>query len=123
MSVVENLERLNKPRHRKSNIFFVLSSIFMILTIICFCFEQYFSKNIVYKEMDKYYYGKLQYESKYPLISKAEYEELEDKYKYVDSIDNIIFYSGFAVGGITIVFLILGIIFKIKEKGGIEIVN
>ena len=32
-------------------------------------------------------------------------------------------YASIIIGGLSIVFLITGIVFKIKEKGGIEIVN
>lgn len=153
MGMVEDLERLNKlkdngviteaefesekqrllsynsqtkARKNKSKIFFIITGICVLLTIVSVClfFNWYNIEQDAYWGENGYYgynFARLQYDDY--TINRAEFKEIEKEYNSIEKTRDFFGGSMFVVGGIAIISLITGIILKIKEKGGIKIVD
>jgi len=116
----------HKKTKNKSKILFILTGASLLITIIFVCLFCYW--NAV--EDDAYwgengYYGynlaRLNYEDNF--ISRSEFKEVEREYKNIEKTANFFEYGIFVTGGITAILLITSIVLKIKEKGGIQIVD
>lgn len=108
-----------KIKQSKFKIFFILTIIFAVLTIISVCLYNHFSDvadDAYWGEngYDGYYLAKLNYKSN--LISRDEYKEIEKEYETIENAFAFFEYSSYVVGAATVIFLITGIILKIKEK-------
>lgn len=111
---------------KKVKLFFLLTIIFLIITVVFWGLEVYWS-NVLY-DVDfgengnyGYFLATLDYED--GLISRTEYKEIEKEYLKTENIYHFFKYGKFVVLGFSVIFLATGSILKIKEKGGIEIVN
>ncbi len=114
--------------HSKNNfkILFILGSVFLIITIIFMCLHFYWRNVVGDADLGKNgYYGYWLAQSQYEdnIISRLEFKEIEKEFNNIKAICSFFKYASFSFGGITIIILITGIVLKIKEKGGIEIVN
>lgn len=98
---------------KKSNIFFIITAIFIIITIGCF-----FYKNSSYQEYDNYM-GEHMAEDialKNGRITQSEYSAIQSRKDHLLKTSdnaNIIFYVS---GGITIILLATSVVLKVKEN-------
>lgn len=122
---MKNIINRKRLKINKSKIFFIAFGIFLIITIICtfimlrqqmdttvnlnddFELKRYKSNAEMYKLNNN--------DSKYNETIK-EIDRIESKMKKETQKSYMISGSVFVAGGITVTFLVLGIIFKIKEK-------
>lgn len=120
----ENVE--STKLKNKFKLLFILTGVGLLITIIFVCLFFYWNSI----EEDAYwgengYYGynlaRLNYEDNF--ISRSEFKEVEKEYRNIEKTTNFFEYGIFATGGITVILLITGIALKIKEKGGIKIVD
>lgn len=114
--------------HSKNNfkILFILAGVFLIITIIFMCLHFYWRSVVGDADLGTNgYYGYWLAQSQYKnnIISRLEFKEIEKEFNNIKAICSFFKYASFSFGGITIIVLITGIVLKIKEKGGIEIVN
>ena len=116
----------HKKTKNKSKILFILTGASLLITIT-FVFLFYYWNAV---EDDAYwgkngYYGynlaRLNYEDNF--ISRSEFNEVEREYRNIEKTANFFEYGIFVTGGITGILLITSIVLKIKEKGGIQIVD
>lgn len=94
---------------KKSKIFFILTIIGIVITITFIGFSIY-----------HYSRASETVGSSWTIEKK---EELDKKFTYENEKEEFFEYSAIATGGISGIFLITGIILKVKEKGGIKIVD
>lgn len=87
---------------KNSKIFFILAVIGIVITIIMFSISLYYG-NKAYELSGKFTYNE-------PADEATETEEL---FRYISIV----------TGGISVILLITGTVLKIKEKGGIKIVD
>lgn len=114
--------------HSKSNskVLFILVGVFLIITIIFMCLHFYWRNVVGDADLGKNgYYGYWLAQSQYEnnIISRLEFKEIEKEFNNIKTTCSFFKYASFSSGGITIIILITGIVLKIKEKGGIKIVN
>ncbi len=108
-----------KIKKSKFKIFFILTIIFAVLTIISVCLYNHFSDvavDALWGENGYYGYflAELQYEDN--LISRDEYKEIEKEYENITNVWAFFEYARYVAGIATVIFLTTGIILKIKEK-------
>lgn len=117
---------MEKEKKKFSKKVLLITGISLIVTIIFICLFGYWNSI----EEDAYwgengYYGynlaKLNYEDDF--ITRSEFNEVEKEYKNIERTTNFFEYGIFVTGGITTIFLIATIVLRIKEKGGIKIVD
>ncbi len=115
---------MEEKKKKKSKIFFVLAIIGLVITIALSFWHNSYEEN-TYKEAlyDDDNYIALWYDNDVTGKLKEEKLQAERKIRKLENTMNTIKYSSWATGGITIIFFVTGIILKIKEKGGIEIVD
>lgn len=97
---------------KKSNLFFILTIIAITITIVLISLSVY------------YYNQAYDITSKHTFNKETEGElKWEEKYHIANEKANFMKYISIVIGSISAIFLTTGIIFKVKEKGGIEIVS
>ena len=102
----------------KSKIFFIITIICIIMTVILIGISIYYEHNIFDKALYDTIDTDLDFQEK--RISRTEYNKEYNKFDSIDRTFHILHYSPFIVGGISILFLTTGVVFKIKEKGDIK---
>lgn len=117
---------IKQKNRNKSKLFFILTAIGTVITVMFIILHFYYSKewDECWIGVDGYYGSNLaliNYES--GIMNKTEYMKIEEEEKALAEKMEFFCYAGFVVGGISIVLLIISIIFKVKEKGGIKIVD
>ena len=114
-----NNDSKTKINKNKSTIFFILTGICVLATIVFVCLFFHWSS----VEQDAYwgkngYYGynlaRLNYDDN--LISRTEFKEIEKEYNNVANTLDFFGYGMFVVGGVAIIFLATEVVLKIKEK-------
>lgn len=120
-------KNVNQVKAKKlSKLFFILTSAGVLITIIFLCLFLFWNaaENDAYWGENGYYgynLARLNYEDNF--ISLSEFKEVEKEYRSLEKIASYFEYAIFISGGITVIFLITGIALKVKEKGGIKIVD
>lgn len=106
-----------------AKIFFILTMVGVIITIFLTIFYFYYEDEVFNKNLfsEESMFAKENYN--YGLITREEYKEIIDNDKKIENRLHSIQYGAWGTSAITVIFLITGIIFKIKEKGGIKIVD
>lgn len=92
----QTTEKKGKSKKKKAKLFFILTAIGIVITIICFIL---------------YNWGLSLFVSK---IYMTPQEEMQMQFSNL--LCDIGFYGGSIFGGISIIMLIIGIVFKVKEK-------
>lgn len=97
---------------QKSRLFFILTIIAITITVVLV------SSSV-------YYYNKAyDISGKHTFNKETEGELLwEEKFNIANEKADFLKYTSIVIGSISVIFLATGIILKIKEKGGIEIVS
>lgn len=97
---------------QKSRLFFILTIITITITVILISLSIYYN-NQAYDIVGKHTFNK----------EKPEELIWEEKYNIANEKADVLKYTSIVIGSISVIFLATGIILKIKEKGGIEIVS
>ena len=93
------------------------SKIFFILTIIGIAIT------IILSSLSFYYYNKGYEMSRNSLYYYEHEYEFKKEFNQIEEWENVFKYSATVVGSSSVVFLIVGITLKLKEKGGIKNVD
>lgn len=114
-----------KPKN-KSKLLFILTGVGFLIAIIfvcLFCYWNSIEEDAYWGENGYYGYNlaRLNYEDNF--ISRSEFKEVEKEYRNIEKTTNFFEHGIFVTSGITVILLITGIYLKIKEKGGVKIVD
>lgn len=115
-----NKETINKKS--KAKLFFILAGIFLVVTIMCIIITLYMN-NKFYQLTDESDYAWSKYSYDGTKSAYNHYEEIIEKMENVEDMFKIFLYISFGIGAITIIMIIIGIVLKVKEKGGNKNVN
>lgn len=123
---MENQDVGQTNAKNKSKLFFILTGIGILIIILfvgLFCYWNVIEEDAYWGNNGYYGYNlaRLNYEDNF--ISRSEFKEVEREYKNIEKTTNFFEYGIFVTGGITVILLITGIALKVKEKGGVKIVD
>lgn len=119
--ILNNKFNVTKTKRNKSKLFFILAIIFIVITVISIGLTIYYNK--IFNDIatsNEEYEATLNF---YRTGNSKQIDRIYDQASQMENLSNIFLIVSFCIGGVSVVFVIVGIILKIKEKGGIEIVN
>lgn len=104
----------------KSKVFFILSVVCLIITIICICISTKMTdefNNINWKsDSGEYYRAQVEYEVSGDRTQLNKYEEKRQKVNNLEDKRDTFFIISIIFGGITVISLTTGIVFTVVEK-------
>ena len=112
-------EIIMEKKKSKSKIVFILTIVFLVITIICFLYG-----NHVKQEYDEYWEEHLTDDIKVKSgkMTESEFNRIKRQEDKLEKTQDITEKASFILGGCTIVLLATGIVLKVKEnkslKGG-----
>lgn len=123
LNTVNTSNTTNRTTSKKgtAKLFFTLTVVGIIIAIVLTIGYCYYRDNVWYDIYFDYTATKRSYDEydKYSTLrgrkeNKKELEEVDSKYKKANNILHTFEYGAWGTGGLTVAFLIIGIIFKVK---------
>lgn len=122
LSSTDTVNKRSKKQKVNTNILFILTIIFLVITIIITIVDINREDGNIMAELN--YNTAIEMNKRYGTITtERELYEAKVELQKEELIDNIYKYSRYVCAGITLVIFSTSVILKIKNKGGIKIVD